>query len=176
MIPSKHKFILRIIPYCKTKNTIERFENEMTPDFKAHLYLYMGDAYQGLEKDQEAIDAYQKGIQTAPQYAEPHIALAQVLMRHGKYIETIDVLNTCIETANQYYVWFKRGVDCTEDTIYSILATAYALLGDWNLAYANIAKAYYLNPSHDVISKNYQFISSKLFEPLGKIAANSIIK
>ena len=156
--------------------TIERFEKEMTPDFKAHLYLYMGDAYQGLEKDQEAIDAYQEGIQLAPQYAEPHIALAQVLMRHKKYIETIDVLKRCIGTATQYYVWFKRGVDCTEDTIYSILATAYALLGDWNLAYANIAKAYHLNPSHDVIAKNYQFISSKLFEPLGKIAANSIIR
>ena len=158
------------------ENTINRFDTEMTADFRAHLYLYKGDAYQGLERDQDAIDAYQSAITLAPQYAEPHIALAQVLMRYKKYIETIDVLKQCIGVANQYYVWFRRAVECTEDTIYSILATAYALLGDWNLAYVNIAKAYYLNPSHDVIAKNYKFISDKVFEPLGKLAINSVVR
>lgn len=158
------------------ERTLERFSVEMTPDFKAHLYLYMGDAYQILEKDQEAIDAYLQGIELAPHYAEPHIALAQVLLRHKKYVEMIDVLKKAIGVANQYYVWFKRGIDCTEDTIYSLLATAYAMLGDWNLAFANIAKAYYLNPTHDVISKNYNFIFAKLVEPIGKIAANSVVR
>lgn len=158
------------------ENTLKRFESEMTPDFKAHFYLYKGDAYQGIGDDQKAVDAYQTAITTAPHYAEQHIALAQILLRYGKYVETIDVLKQAIAQANQYYVWFKRGVDCTEDTIYNILASAYACLGDWNLAFANIAKAQYLNPTSDTINKNYEFIQSRLFEPIGKIAANSVIR
>lgn len=158
------------------ENTINRFDTEMTTDFKAHLYLYKGDAYQGLEQDQNAVDAYQESIRLAQHYAEPHIALAQVLVRHRKYVEAIDVLKQCIDVATQYYVWFKRGIDCTEDTIYSLLATCYAVLGDWNLAFANVAKAHYLNPEHDIIKKNYDFISSQVFSTLGKLAANSVVK
>lgn len=154
---------------------VDRFKMEMTTDFYAHLCLYKGDAYQGLSEDQLAVDSYSAAIEVAPHYAEPHIALAQVLFRYKKYVETIDVLKKAIAVANQYYVWFRRSVECTEDTIYSLLASCYAILGDWNLAFANIVKAKYLAPKHDVIDKNYQFIHNKLVESLGKLASNSVV-
>lgn len=156
--------------------TISEFSSELTLEFLGSLYLFKGDAYTGLRDDEKAINTYQKSIEMAPQFAEPHIALATVLMRYNKYTEVINVLKKCLAVANQYYVWFQRGVDCTEDTIYDLLSCSYFFLGEYDLALANVLKAIKLNPTNERVVTNYNLIAQAVFEPLGRIGQNSIVQ
>lgn len=157
-------------------SVIETFRSDISTDIITSLLLFKGDSYVQLQEDQSAINTYQEAIYVNNTYVEPYIALAQVLVKYDKCNEIIEILNDCRKNAKQYFVWFRWAFANGDDTLYNILACAYACVGDYDNAFINISKAQHLSPDDETITSNYNFIVSHFYDNIWPLTNNSIVR
>lgn len=164
--------------YDECVNLVEdilvRFPN-ISPDMKASVYLYQGDAYIAWQKKNEAITAYKNSILAHPGYIEAYMALAYIYISDQDWKKALRIMEACADSAYMHYTWFNRGVPTSDTDMYILLSSCYGMVGNLDMAYANIAKAEYLAPNDENIQQNKKIISEKLFANLDFRTKNSVV-
>lgn len=115
---------------------------------KASCYLFMGDNYVSLNKFEEAICAYLKGIQIEPTYRELYLNLAKVYLDLKEYKLAIYYTRLGLKNSFRHYTWLERDISWTYEP-YDILCQAYWYTGEKlkSLACAYTAYKYLFNTS-----------------------------
>lgn len=157
------------------EDIIDRFPF-ISPDMKASLYLYQGDAYKGWKKIDKAIESYKNSIMAQPQYVEPYMALGYIYAERQEWRKALRIMESCATTAVMHYTWFNRAVPTSDTDLYLLLSSCYGMIGDLDRAYANIIKAEYLNPTDENIQHNKEIISQQLFANLDFRTKNSVVE
>lgn len=156
------------------EEALEKFKDVINDDVKSSVYLFMGDSCQGLNLIEFAQHAYKKAIEFGPKYVEQYVALATIALNKNQYQEAISILQDCLTNATQYYVFFTRGVQCSELTIYDLLSVAYFNFGDLDNAFLYISKALMLQPENEQLKNNYKIITEAITKTLTTKTNNSI--
>ena len=160
----------------ESQETLEKFKDSMNSDVKSSIYLFMGDACMALGLTEFAQCAYEKAIDSDPKYVEQYVALADLALKQNKFDKVISILQDCIKNASQYYVFFIRGVDCSEMAIYDLLSVAYFNSGDLDNAFLYISKAIMLRPDNEILQQNYKTITQEITKRLTNKTNNSILR
>jgi predicted O-linked N-acetylglucosamine transferase (SPINDLY family) len=78
-------------------------------------FLYLGLARRGLNRTEDAIDAFQRAIALAPHLAEAHHQAGNALKKLGRFPEAIAALREATRIApQQAAIWLNLGVACLE--------------------------------------------------------------
>lgn len=115
-----------ISPHTKTSNTIAN------PDAMYKLGRY----YQGQQRDNLAIESYQKAIAADHRYVEAHNGLGVIYARQGKYQEAAEAFKTALNYAP------------SAAHLYSNMGYAYYLQGQYAEAVVALKQATTLDPSN----------------------------
>ncbi len=118
-------------------------------DNPAAMYQ-LGRYYQGQNRYQLAIDAYQRALAADAGYVEARNGLGVVYSRQGQYAEAIEAFNAALQQAP----------DAAH--IYSNLGYTYYLQGNYNDAIAALRKAVELNPSNQRALNNLGMAYAKV--------------
>ncbi|HEX9859694.1 MAG TPA: tetratricopeptide repeat protein, partial [Nitrospirota bacterium] len=71
-------------------------EGELKASGKADIYIKIGRAYDGLERTEFAVEAYQNSIDLKPDNSAAYLALARDLEKLGRYDEEIHALRNSL--------------------------------------------------------------------------------
>lgn len=153
------------------------FSEQCTTDLVCSLYLYMGDAYRGLEDWNAAIKTYKHAIRINNTYAEPYLACAYVYVNHlQQYREAVKILERCIKDAQQFFVWFSRALPTSEASMYDLLGLSYLMINDVEKSFINYSRALHLDPENATLKHNYNFVAERFYHPCGQKHRNSIVQ
>lgn len=134
----------------------------------ANFYMFMGDDYLALRQPEKAVECYWKAIQTAPEYRDPYIHLAEWYQGNGYNIAAIGVVREALRRTEHLYTWLEG--DCTwKSDPYDILARAYYYSGEYTRSLAAAAIALEKNPSDKRLRANWELILAEAEKYEGEV-------
>lgn len=154
-------------PKPKTDENSLRIESTMKvsgASANAASMYQLGRYYQGQNRFEQAIAAYQKSVLADDKYTESHNGLGVIYSRQGKYDAAISSFTRALELAPQ------------ADHIHNNLGYAQYLQGDNVAAIASFEQALQFNPENQRAAKNLALAQAKLGMPLQTAAAENKAK
>ena len=133
--------------------TDERFESRRNTLEIAACYLFKGDSFRALDKDEAAISAYNSAIATDPTYREPYLQMAGTYMNSGYYNMAIGIVKEALQKSIRHYTWLERDTSWGAQPD-DILSVSYYYLGEYQKAYDHGVKALLFNPTDERLLDN----------------------
>lgn len=153
---------------------LDTFPDKYSDLERASCYLFMGDNYREMEKFYDAINSYNKAIETDDSYREPYLMAAEVYNQIGHYISAISYVKKSLELSWRHYTWLERD-DSWREKPYDILSVSYYYLNNFTDAYLNGAIAKKMNPIDERIDYNYNLYIEKIKESKDLFTMNELI-
>jgi len=122
--------------YLKAKEEVEK-----NPD-NAHALYLLGRAYDELNMQIEAIEAYQKSVRIKPDFIEAYVNLGVAYYKLGRYADAIEA--------------YKKAIKIKPDSpsVYSKLGATYILCREYAMAVDTFKKVVDLDPSNPMAHFN----------------------
>lgn len=140
----------------------------------ANCYLFLGDNYKKLGKNIDAINFYNKAIETDPTYREPYLNAASIYNDLKEYESAILLVNQALSRTYRHYNWLEKDDSWVEQP-YDLLAVAYYYLNKYDKAYENGIVAVMLNRNDTRLRNNLLYYKEKFINTVGNNKAISII-
>lgn len=140
------------------EEVIQKSDSALTT---ASSYLFMGDNYCALKKYDAAKNYYLKAIEELPDYREPYLNLAKMLIDLERYESAIWYIKKGLEKSVRHYSWLERDKSWNVEP-YDLLSLAYYYSGDKLKSLGCAFKAWTYNNKDERILKNIEKITNNI--------------
>lgn len=147
----------------KLQKTIDLFWDKINSTERASCYLFMGDDYINLNKSEDAIAAYLKGINADPTYREPYLNLARVYIDRKDYSMAIYYIKLGLKNSYRHYSWLERDISWSYEP-YDLLCLAYFYNGQKLESLGCAYKALQYMPNDKRLRDNVDLIINNMAE------------
>lgn len=117
------------------------------------LYMFLGDCYLELHKEQEAETNYKAGIVADPLYRDNYIKLSRLYYIQHKYEQALDVMNDCFKTSRRLYTWLETDAAWSSEP-WDLLCLIYWELHAVHMSYLCAKMAFMENPTDERLKNN----------------------
>lgn len=124
-------------------------------------YLFKGDNYRKLNQDDLAKESYLKSIELTPDYREPYLNLADILISNKQYKEAIQYIQQALHNGVRHYSWLERDSSWSYQP-YDLLSLAYFYSGEKEKSFLCAYKAWNLNKEDERLKHNLDIIAEVL--------------
>jgi tetratricopeptide (TPR) repeat protein len=165
MMKSKHKFLpavccISLLSACASNQTVSVAPWTIKPvtainaNNKPEAFYQTGRYYQGQNRYDQAIEAYQKALAVDDKFVEARNGLGVILSRQGKYNEAIEAFKLAIQQSPN------------AAHLYSNMGYAYYLQGQYADAVAALVQATSLDPKNQHALNNLGLAYAKVGQPV----------
>ena len=140
---------LELFEKCLSLPNINTF-----PLVKYIVIGYMGNCYEMIDKNMEAILCYHMQIKEDRTHREPYMRLGGIYSRMELYQMSVAVVEEGLKNSTRHYDWTEQS-DAWNEMPYDILSVSYLRLNNKDKALENVIKALKYAPNSERIRNNY---------------------
>lgn len=143
-------------------NKILQNKSEYTALELSNIYYFRGCNNIKLERYDEAIADFNKGISVDSKYRENYLKLADLYNTLRRYNSAIGVIRDCLSLSERRYSWLERDTSWNEEP-WDILSISYYYIGEYITSYNMVIEALEKNTNSRLL-ENKRLIENKLLE------------